>query len=334
VDLDSHSAYRNRDSLYLSEGYNKCEDSVNDGNGVISSGVIEFAPLAISSVCSRLYRQNSPAMDFSETLCLVRGGGDLATGVIHRLHLAGFPLMVTELEQPRVVRRMASVAEAVYSGEIRIGSLLARRMSLDEAKRGGWTTARPAADSAVAVIADPDGELLRVLRPAVLIDARMAKRALDTDCSQAPLVIALGPGFEAGRDCHAIVETKRGHDLGRVLWSGAAERNTGEPEAVLGHGTERVLRAPCEGVLHAVRDIGDRVAPDELLASVGDIPVRAPFAGVLRGLLHDGLRVQRGEKIGDVDPRGDARYCFSVSDKALAVGGGVLEAVLTWLTRN
>ena len=268
-------------------------------------------------------------MDLSETLCLVRGGGDLATGVVHRLFSAGFPVRVVELPQPRVVRRMASVAEAIYSGEIRIGSLLARRMSFDDI-----TKSVPAADSAVPVIPDPDGRLLQLLRPAVLIDARMAKQALDTHCAQAPLVVALGPGFEVDRDCHAIVETQRGHDLGRVLWSGSAEANTGEPEAILGHGAERVLRAPCDGVLRALRDIGERVAVGELLASVADSPVRAPFAGVLRGLLHDGLDVRRGEKIGDLDPRGEARYCFSVSDKALAVGGGVLEAILTWLKQN
>ena len=270
-------------------------------------------------------------MDLSETLCLVRGGGDLATGVIHRLSAAGFPLLVAELPQPRVVRRMVSVAEAIYRGEIRIESLLAQRMSLDEATK---LLPRPAANSAIPVIPDPEGKLLGVFRPSVVIDARMAKQALDTHCAQAPLVVALGPGFEAGRDCHAVIETKRGHDLGRVLWSGSAERNTGEPEAVLGRGAERVLRAPCDGVLQTVRDIGERVAQGDLLASVADIPIRAPFAGVLRGLLHDGLGVQRGEKIGDVDPRGEARYCFSVSDKALAVGGGVLEAILAWLKRT
>lgn len=164
----------------------------------------------------------------------------------------------------------------------------------------------------------------------VVIDARLAKRNLDTTIDDAPLVIALGPGFRAGIDCDAIVETKRGHDLGRVLWSGSAEPNTGTPGVVGGRGAERVLRAATNGVVKWRASIGDLVAADALLGEVEGHELRAPFDGVIRGLIADGQTVPSGLKIGDVDPRSDRDACFSISDKALAVGGGVLEAILTW----
>lgn len=258
-----------------------------------------------------------------ETFCMIRGGGDLATGVVHRLHHAGFPLVVLELEHPRVVRRMAAVAQAMFAGEARVDRLHARRATLDEV---------PLKDPAVIpVVADPEGIAIRRLAPQVLIDARMAKAPLDTTIGLAAFVVGLGPGFVVGEHCHAVIETQRGHDLGRVLWQGAARPDTGQPEAVLGFQGERVLRAPVAGALRARREIGEAIAPGDTIALVGDQPVAAPFAGVLRGLLHDGLSARAGEKIGDLDPRGEVRHCFTVSDKALAVGGGVLEAVLSWL---
>jgi xanthine dehydrogenase accessory factor len=260
------------------------------------------------------------------TRCVVRGGGDLATGVVQRLAAAGFPVIVLELEQPRVVRRLAAVAEAMFAGEARIETLVARRASPEEAVRmtGG----------VIPVVADPAGAALASLRPQVVVDARMAKAPLDTSRATAPFVVALGPGFVAGEHCSAVIETHRGHDLGRVIWRGAALPDTGEPEAVLGQGSVRVLRAPADGVLHARAKIGAIVEAAAVVADVGGQPVRAPFRGCLRGLLHDGLAVVRGEKIGDVDPRCEPRYCDTISDKARAVGGGVLEAVLAWLSRS
>ncbi|MCC6474388.1 MAG: EF2563 family selenium-dependent molybdenum hydroxylase system protein [Burkholderiales bacterium] len=262
-------------------------------------------------------------MLFPETLCVVRGGGDLATGVVHRLRCAGFPVLVLELDRPRVVRRMAAVAQAVYSGEIRIEGLVARRADAlaPAPPRGAW----------VPVSVDPDGAAITRLRPAIVVDARMAKAPLDTRARAAGLVIGLGPGFAAGEHCHAVIETHRGHDLGRVLRAGTARPDTGLPEAVLGHRGERVLRAPADGVFRARTEIGDRVVEGAPIAEVEGVPIRAPFTGVVRGLLFDGLTVRSGEKVGDVDPRGEPRHCFSISDKALAVGGGVVEAVLTWL---
>jgi len=263
-------------------------------------------------------------MLFPETLCLIRGGGDLATGVIHRLHHAGFPLIVLELDQPRVVRRMASVAQAMFGGEIEIDGLIARRMTLDEA-----ITVNPT--GIIPVVADPVGEAITHLRPAIVVDARMMKAPLDTTVSVAPFAVGLGPGFVVGEHCHAVIETNRGHDLGRVIWRGSAQPDTGRPEAVLGFDVDRVLRAPASGVLHAQKEIGDAIQYGETVAVVNDQPIIAPFTGVLRGLIHDGLTVTANEKVGDLDPRGLVRACFTLSDKSLAVGGGVVEAVLTWM---
>jgi xanthine dehydrogenase accessory factor len=162
----------------------------------------------------------------------------------------------------------------------------------------------------------------------------MAKRNLGTDMSQAPLVIALGPGFDAGVNCHAVIETQRGHDLGRVIWSGSAHADTGIPGAVNGRDVNRVLRAPAAGRVEWLREIGDLVTTGELLGTVAGNVVPSPFDGVVRGLIASGSEVTAGLKIGDVDPRAERRACFTISDKALAVGGGVLEAILTWMNRT
>lgn len=267
-------------------------------------------------------------MLFPTTLCIVRGGGDLATGVIYRLQRAGLPVIVLELERPRVVRRLVSVAQAMFSGETSVGDLAARRMTLPVA-----ADSVAAASTLIPVVADPDGEAIRRLQPSVVVDARMTKAPSDTRIDSAPFVVGLGPGFTAGVDCHAVIETNRGHDLGRVIWRGVAQPDTGRPESVLGYDTQRVLRAPVAGVLRAVKEIGDIVQAGETVAHVAGHEVAAPFGGALRGLMHDGLAVSAGEKIGDLDPRGRREACFTISDKSLAIGGGAVEAVLTWLQR-
>lgn len=262
-------------------------------------------------------------MLFSDALIVVRGGGDLATGVIYRLSKAGFPVIVAELARPLTIRRAVAVSSAVFDGVIEIEGLRARRVA------DGAEARALAAEGQIAVLVDPDGASLPALRPAVIIDARMAKRNLGTHRDDAPLVIALGPGFSAGDDCHAVIETNRGHRLGRVIWHGSAEPDTGRPGAVQGKQNERVLRAPADGFVEPRAAIGDGLAAGEVVATVAGAPVLAPFDGVLRGLIHPSVSVTTGMKIGDVDPRGERMFCFEISEKALAIGGGVVEAVLS-----
>ena len=263
-------------------------------------------------------------MLFEPYLVCVRGGGDLATGVAYRLFRAGFPVVILELPQPLVIRRAVSFAQAVYAGESQVEGVDARLTAgVDEA-------VALTKSGTIAVMVDSAGYAIPRLNPTVLVDARMLKASGgDTSPDQALLVVALGPGYTVGRDCHAVIETSRGHDLGRVLWQGRAAPDTGIPGSVKGRSGDRVLRAPTDGAVQSVVQIGDSVSSGQLIATVGGEPLRAPFAGVLRGLLHDGVPVPAGKKIGDVDPRGVRRHCFTISDKALAVGGGVVEAILS-----
>lgn len=259
-------------------------------------------------------------VDPGHVLVLLRGAGDLATGVAWRLKRAGFGVVMCELEHPLAVRRAVAFSTAVDEGSVTVEGIRAVRASAIEA----ITLARSAV---IPVVISPR---LPAWPADVVIDARVAKRVLDTTIDDAPLVLALGPGFTAGRDCHAVVETMRGSRLGRVLWQGSAAPNTGTPGVIGGRGAERVLRAPAAGVARWRSAIGDIVTEGAVLGAVDGMPVRAPFAGLVRGLVADGTPVARGLKIGDVDPRADTDW-RQISDKALAVAGGVLEAVLTWL---
>ena len=262
-----------------------------------------------------------------DILVVIKGGGDLATGVAHRLHRAGMQVVVTELAQPTVIRRAVAVASAVYEGQVEVEGLVARLAESDEEIRAAL------AKGQVPVVVDPRGEVLTRLRPTVVVDAIMAKRNTGTRITDAPIVIGLGPGFTASLDVHAVIETNRGHYLGRVILSGSAEPHTGVPGPTAGFTAERVLRAPCEGTFTGKRRIGDPVEAGEVVASVAGQPVAANISGVIRGLLADGLSVKAGMKVGDVDPRGVREHCFTISDKARAIGGGVLEAVLYLLSR-
>ena len=260
---------------------------------------------------------------FERIPVLVRGGGDLGSGVIFRLRRAGFPVVVAELETPLCVRRAVAYGSAVLEGEITVDGLTARLAP-------GWeAVAAIVRRGDIPVVVDAQGEALPVLKPMVVVDARMAKRNLGTTTDDAPLVIALGPGFEAGKDCHAVIETNRGHFLGRVLWQGSAEPDTRVPGPINGLRSQRVLRAPGEGYVTARREIGDRVRQGEIVAEVGGHAVTAPIDGVVRGLIHPRVPVVAGMKIGDIDPRARRAHCFTISEKSLAVGGGVLEAVLS-----
>ena len=235
--------------------------------------------------------------------------------------------MILELPEPLAIRRPVAFASAVRAGEITIDGVPGRRVE------SGSEALSIARDGFVAVMASPGiadfGEPI-----SVLVDARLAKRNIDTQIDQAPLVVALGPGFTAGVDCDAVVETMRGHRLGRVIWHGAAAPNTGIPGSVGGASAERVLRAPVAGPVEWSVDIGDAVSEAQQLGTVGGQPVRTTIGGVVRGLITPGFQAPAGLKIADVDPRADRSACFEISDKARLVGSGVLEAALTWLNRQ
>jgi xanthine dehydrogenase accessory factor len=254
-------------------------------------------------------------------ITVVKGGGDLGTGVVYRLRRAGLRVLVTELASPLVIRRRVALAAAVYQGVVQVEDMTGRRVQDEGEIFAAWQ------EGEVPVLVDPRAEVASRLRPRVLVDAIMAKRNTGTRIADAPIVIALGPGFVAGRDAHAVIETQRGHYLGRALYQGQAAPNTGQPGATEGVSARRVLRAPADGRFEAQRQIGERVQAGQVVARVGDAPVCAAIDGVLRGLLADGLHARAGLKVGDVDPRGVVEHCFCISDKALAVGGGALEAV-------
>ena len=261
---------------------------------------------------------------FGDHLVLVRGGGDLATGVVARLHRAGFPLVVLELAAPLAIRRAVSVASAV-----REGSAVIEDLQVGLADTPAHALELAAAGSIPVLVADRVPTFPGPL--SVMVDARVAKAALDTSIDQAPLVVALGPGFIAGTDCHAVVETMRGHHLGRVLWSGGAAPNTGVPGRVGGKSAERVLRARRSGPIAWMVDIGDLVVEGETIGTVAGEPIVIGLDGVVRGLIDPVVPAVPGLKIADIDPRSDRSACFEISDKALAVGGGVVEAILAWL---
>lgn len=254
-------------------------------------------------------------------LVVIRGGGDLATGTALRLYRAGMEVVVCETAVPTSIRRTVCFSEAVRLGETEVEGVTARLAALpdlpDLLGRG-----------IVPVLADPEGACIPALAPDAVVDAIIAKRNLGTRMDMAPVVVAAGPGFTAGVDCHAVVETMRGHYLGRVIYDGAALPNTDVPGLIGGYAGERVLRAPADGVFRGVKRIGDHVRAGEAAGYVDGAPMVCTIDGVLRGLLADGVPVRRGMKSGDVDPRCAPEHCLCASDKALAVGGGVLEAIL------
>ena len=263
-----------------------------------------------------------------ENLIIVRGGGDLASGTIYKLHKCGFPVLVLETEQPSAIRRNVAFSEAVYEGSHQVEDVNCILVhSVEEALAvigaGG-----------LAMMVDPMGESIAHLNPMAVVDAILAKKNLGTHMSMAPITVALGPGFEAGVDVHAVVETRRGHRLGRVIWQGCAEKNTGVPGLIGGYGKERVIHSPAAGVLRNVKKITDTVRKDEIIAVVesetGEVPVTATIDGLLRGLIRDGYPVNKGFKIADIDPRlEEYENCFTISDKARCIAGGVVEAILS-----
>lgn len=271
-------------------------------------------------------------------LIVVRGAGDLATGTIHRLKKAGFRLLVLEAEHPAAIRRQVALSEAVYAGSARVEDVEAVRMDVDLAEKKNrkelleQEMERIWKKDGVPVLVDPAGLSIAALRPAVVVDAILAKKNLGTTKEMAPLVIALGPGFTAGEDVDVVIETKRGHNLGRVIRSGSAVPNTGIPGIIGGYGKERVMHAQAEGILRNVASIGDIVEARAVIAEIetenGTVPVEASLSGLLRGLIRDGYPVTKGFKIADINPRKEElQNCFTISDKARCIAGSVLEVI-------
>lgn len=271
-------------------------------------------------------------------LIVVRGAGDLATGTIHRLKKAGFRLLVLEAEHQAAIRRQVALSEAVYAGSARVEDVEAVRMDVDLAEKKNrkelleQEMERIWKKDGVPVLVDPAGLSIAALRPAVVVDAILAKKNLGTTKEMAPLVIALGPGFTAGEDVDVVIETKRGHNLGRVIRSGSAVPNTGIPGIIGGYGKERVMHAQAEGILRNAASIGDIVEARAVIAEIetenGTVPVEASLSGLLRGLIRDGYPVTKGFKIADIDPRKEElQNCFTISDKARCIAGSVLEVI-------
>jgi xanthine dehydrogenase accessory factor len=257
-----------------------------------------------------------------DLIILIKGGGEMASGIVLRLVRSGFRVCITEIPQPLAVRRGVSFCEAVFEGRTEVEGLVGRRVSSKEEVQRCWE------EGEVPVVIDPKCAIRKILSPDVLVDAILAKSNTGTALSNAPLVIGLGPGFRAGKDVHFVIETNRGHRLGRVIEEGEAEPDTGIPGDVGGYTWERVLRAPVGGRFRGKKRIGDHIEKGEVVAEVGGVPLESRISGVLRGILHDGLMAEPNIKVGDVDPRAARESCLTVSDKARAIAGAVLEAVM------
>lgn len=255
-------------------------------------------------------------------LVVIRGAGDIATGIALRLHRTGIRLILTDLPQPTSIRRTVCFSEAIRLGQTAVEGVSACLTQTPKEAR------ELAAQGIVAVMADPEGHCIAQLKPDGVVDAILAKKNLGTRMEMAPVVVGVGPGFTAGTDCHAAVETMRGHTLGRVLYSGSPLPNTGIPGNIGGYTAERVLRAPAEGIFEPQMEIGQQVKAGQVAAIVNGQPMLCTIDGCLRGLLQQGVPVFQGMKCGDIDPRCKPEHCLCASDKALAVGGGVLEALL------
>ena len=258
---------------------------------------------------------------------LIKGAGEMATGIAHRLFMANIRhIVMIEVAKPVTVRRTVAFSEAVYLGRMEVEGVRAQCILSPAGIGSIWKAGE------IAVIVDPEWNFTKEIDPGVVIDATMLKRYTGTTKDEAPLVIGVGPGFIAPENVHAVVESNRGHDLGKVILNGSAEPRTGIPGATMGFTTERVIRAPHAGLIKHVRSIGDMVKKDDLVLYVNETPVYAPIDGMLRGLIRE-IDVPVNKKIGDVDPRGIPEYCDTITEKARAIGGGVLEAIMHFLNR-
>lgn len=255
-------------------------------------------------------------------LVLIKGAGDLATGVAHRLRRCGFDIVMTEIEEPTTVRRTVAFSQAIYDKTVEVEGIKATSVENIEMIKENI------ANGIISVIVDKEANIIKELKPDVVVDAIIAKKNTGTSINDAPIVIAVGPGFEAGVDCQLVIETKRGHYLGKVITEGKAIPNTGIPGNIGGHTVGRIIRATSDGIIYPVAKIGDYVEEGQVVAYVDKIPVYASISGIVRGMLQEGITVFKGMKSGDIDPRCEKEHCFTISDKARSIGGGVLEGIL------
>ncbi|MFC1929085.1 selenium-dependent molybdenum cofactor biosynthesis protein YqeB [Chloroflexota bacterium] len=260
----------------------------------------------------------------SDIVVMVKGGGEVATAVGHRLAQSHFKVCLTEKANPLAVNRGVAFSEAVYDGEKEVEGVVAKLITSAEEVLPTW------GENKLPIIVDPQASIEHLLHPEVIVDATMAKKNLDTNIGDATLVIGLGPGFKVGKDVHVVVETNNTENLGRVILTGEAEANTGIPQSIGGLTKERVLYPPGKGLFHSVREIGDMVSAGDVVAWVGNYPIKAQIDGVLRALLRDGIEVNKETKLGEIDQRGDRQLCYTIRARMRAIAGGVLEAILLW----
>lgn len=261
-------------------------------------------------------------------IVLIKGAGDLATGIAYRLKKSGFDIVMTEIDNPTTVRRTVAFSQAIFDNEIEIEGIKGIKVNNineihKEIKKGN-----------IPIIIDKEANIIKKLKPKVVVDAIIAKKNLGTSINDAPIVIGVGPGFEAKKDCHLVIETKRGHYLGKVIEEGSAIPNTGVPGNIGGYTKERIIRASSNGKIRSVVKIGDYVKKDEVVAYIDDVEVLAEIDGIVRGMLQEGIEVFKGMKSGDIDPRCEKNHCFTISDKARSIGGGVLEAIMYMNSKN
>jgi len=258
-----------------------------------------------------------------KNIVVVRGGGDLATGTIHKLHRSGFKVLILEVPTPTAIRRSVSFSEAIYYGEMEIENVCAVHVHSLIEINAAWENKK------IPIIIDESGRYIKIIKPRIVVDAIIAKVNTGMDRTMADITVALGPGFMAGKDVDVVIETGRGHNLGRLIFEGSAMQNTGVPGEIMGYSKERVIYSPCEGKMQNLADIGAVVEKGEVIAYINDTPITATIAGLLRGIMRNGSIVTKDFKIADIDPRvSEKMNCYTISDKARNIAGGVLEAIL------
>ncbi|MBZ9633521.1 selenium-dependent molybdenum cofactor biosynthesis protein YqeB [Clostridium sp. FP1] len=262
-------------------------------------------------------------------IVIIRGGGDLASGTIQKLYRSGFRVLVLEVPKPTAIRRDVSFSEAIYQGEVEIEGIIAVHVCCLSEIENAWSNKK------IPVIIDQEGKYIKKIKPKIVVDAIIAKKNMGTIRDMAEITIALGPGFIAGEDVDIVIETARGHNLGRLIFHGGAAKNTGIPGSIMGYSKERVIHSPCVGIMENVLHIGDVVEKDDVIAYIGDVEIKAKISGLLRGILHSGSPVVAGFKIADIDPRlSEKMNCYTISDKARSIAGGVLEAIFYLINQS